>query len=72
MNHLFAPHLRKFILIFFDDILVYSPDLKQHLSHLKTTFEILKANQLYVKLSKYTFARKRWMPFRAYNFGQGG
>ena len=57
-NHLFAPHLRKFLLVFFNDILVYSPNLKQHLTHLKTTFEILKTNQLYVKLSKCSFVKK--------------
>ena len=51
MNQLFAPYLRKFILIFFDGILIYSPDLKLHLNHLRTTFEILKFNQLYVKMS---------------------
>ena len=57
MNHLFAPYLRKFILVFFDDILVYNPNLKQHLSHLKTTFEVLKVNQPYAKPSKCSFAK---------------
>ena len=57
MNHLFAPYLWKFLLVFFDDILIYSPDLKHHLSSLKTIFEILRSNQLYVKLSMCTFAK---------------
>ena len=43
MNHIFTPHLRKFMLVFFDDILVYSPNLDQHLIHLTKAFEILKA-----------------------------
>jgi len=58
MNHLFAPYLRKFLLVFFDNILIYNPNLKQHLSRLKTTFEVLRSNQLYVKLSKCTFAKE--------------
>ena len=57
MNQIFAPYLRKFILVFFDDILIYSPNLEQHLTHLQTTFEILRSNQLYVKLSKFIFAK---------------
>jgi len=58
MNHIFNPYLKKFILVFFDDILVYSPNLDQHLAHLRTTFEVLRFNQLYVKLSKCTFGKK--------------
>ena len=38
MNQIFLQHLRKFILVFFYDILVYSSTLDQHLSHLRTTF----------------------------------
>jgi hypothetical protein len=40
MNHIFKPYLRKFILVFFDDILVYSGDMGTHLSHLKTTLAL--------------------------------
>ena len=58
MNQIFQPYLRKFILVFFDDILVYSQDFNQHLTHLKMTFEVLNSNKLYVKLSKCTFAQK--------------
>lgn len=55
MNKIFLPHLRKFILVFFDDILVYSPDSETHLHHLQITFQILRDNQLYLKLSKCQF-----------------
>jgi len=42
MNHVFQPYLRKFILVFFDDILVYSKDLDTHLTHLSLTLETLR------------------------------
>lgn len=59
MNHIFSPYLRKFVLVFFDDILVYSCNLNQHLNHLRKAFEILKHHQLYVKRSKCTFVEAR-------------
>jgi hypothetical protein len=55
MNHIFNPYLRKFILVFFDDILVYSKDLKSHMKHLQVTLGLLRQNQLYAKLSKCRF-----------------
>lgn len=41
MNHVFQPYLLKFILVFFDDILVYSKDLETHFTHLALTLETL-------------------------------
>lgn len=55
MNNIFHSHLRKFILVFFDDILIYSPNWQDHLVHLKETFNMLRSNILYVKKSKCTF-----------------
>jgi len=57
MNQIFESYLRKFILVFFDDILVYSPTLDQHMTHLRTTFEVLRANQLFIKRSKCAFVQ---------------
>lgn len=42
MNSIFKLYLRKFILVFFDDILIYSPTMEEHLKHLQSAFEILK------------------------------
>lgn len=56
MNSVFKPYLRKFILVFFDDILIYSSSLKEHVVHLKIAFKVLQKNQLFVKLSKCSFA----------------
>lgn len=56
MNEIFRPLLRKFVVIFFDDILVYSCSLAAHTEHLTQVFHILRSNQLVVKPSKCTFA----------------
>jgi hypothetical protein len=55
MNDLFRPHLRQFILVLFDNILVYSRSWMDHLRHLRQVLSILSDNQLYVKLSKCQF-----------------
>jgi len=56
MNHIFHPFLRKFILVFFDAILIYIPNMETHLTHLKTTLDLLRQHQLFAKLSKCKFA----------------
>ena len=55
MNHIFKPHLRKFVLVFFDDILVFSKTLEDHVEHLRAVLTILLANQSYAKKSKCAF-----------------
>ena len=57
MNDIFKPHLRKFILVLFYDILIYSPSYDQHLAHLKTAFEVLKQHTLFAKMSKCSFGK---------------
>jgi hypothetical protein len=52
MNDLFKPFLRQFVLVFFDDILVYSHSLADHLGHLRSILGVLHAHQLYAKESK--------------------
>jgi hypothetical protein len=55
MNDIFRPYLRKFILVFFDDILVYSKNKQEHLWHLELTLDILRKHQLFAKRSKCRF-----------------
>ncbi|KAJ1700090.1 hypothetical protein LUZ63_008602 [Rhynchospora breviuscula] len=52
MNLIFKPHLRKFILVFFDDILIYSNSIEDHVKHLDIALQILQDNHLFAKLSK--------------------
>ena len=55
MNYLFRPYLRKFVLIIFDDIFIYTANLEEHLVHFQLVFQVLLNNQLYAKLSKCRF-----------------
>jgi len=57
MNNVLAQFLRKFALVFFDDILIYSKSLSEHVTHLRSVLEVLRANKLFAKLSKCTFAQ---------------
>ncbi|KAD7116832.1 hypothetical protein E3N88_04100 [Mikania micrantha] len=57
MNDLFRPFLRRFILVFFDDILIYSRTLEQHHAHLRTALELLYAHLFYAKMSKCCFGQ---------------
>lgn len=59
MNTIFVPCLRKFILVFFDDILLYSLDYDTHLEHLSIVLQLLKDHDLYAKMSKYTFTTQK-------------
>ncbi|XP_042016453.1 uncharacterized protein LOC121764507 [Salvia splendens] len=55
MNAIFQPLLRKCVIVFFDDILIYSPTIELHSSHLEAVLELLHANNFFVKLSKCSF-----------------
>lgn len=57
MNLIFCPFLRKFILVFFDDILVYSPTWDEHMVHVRQTLEILRRHQFFAKASKCVFGQ---------------
>ncbi|GJU59668.1 putative reverse transcriptase domain-containing protein [Tanacetum coccineum] len=55
MNRVCKPYLDKFVIVFIDDILIYSRDEKEHEEHLKTILEMLKKEELYAKFSKCEF-----------------
>ncbi|GJU20612.1 putative reverse transcriptase domain-containing protein [Tanacetum coccineum] len=55
MNRVCKLHLDKFMIVFIDDILIYSRNEKEHEEHLKTIMELLKKEELYAKFSKCEF-----------------
>ncbi|GJY27494.1 putative reverse transcriptase domain-containing protein [Tanacetum coccineum] len=55
MNRVCKPYLDKFVIVFIDDILVYSKDGEEHGKHLKIILELLKKERLYTKFSKCDF-----------------
>ena len=52
MNRIFKPYLDKFVLVFIDDILVYSRTSKEHAYHLRGVLDVLRKHELYAKLKK--------------------
>nr|GFB92882.1 putative reverse transcriptase domain-containing protein [Tanacetum cinerariifolium] len=58
MNRVCKPYLDKFVIVFINDIRVYSMDEKEHEEHLKAILELLKKEELYAKFSKCEF----WIP----------
>ncbi|CAI7857084.1 unnamed protein product [Closterium sp. NIES-53] len=59
MNHILRPLLDECMVVYLDDILIYSKDMKQHVEHLRSVFEILRRERFYEKLSKSEFALKK-------------
>lgn len=59
MNDILRPLLRICVLVFIDDILIYSPDLTTHVQHIRQVFQLLKQHGLCVKLSKCSFVQQR-------------
>jgi len=55
MNYVLRPFLRRFVLVFFDDILIYSKSWANHLHHLRAVLTELRHQHLFVKRSKCTF-----------------
>ena len=55
MNRLFHPYLDQFVIVFIDDILVYSKNVDDHAMHLRFVLQTLKDRELYAKFSKCEF-----------------
>ena len=57
MNDVLFDFLYSFVLVYFDDIMIYNPTLEDHLVYLEKVFDRLRYNQLYVKKEKCGFAQ---------------
>ncbi|CAI7821477.1 unnamed protein product [Closterium sp. NIES-53] len=60
MNHILRPLLDECVVVYMDDILIYSRDMKQHIEHLRRVFKILRREKLFVRLSKSEFALNKY------------
>jgi hypothetical protein len=55
MNKIFMPYLDKFVIVFIDDILIYSKDKEDHANHLRIALQVLREHQLFAKFNKCEF-----------------
>ena len=58
MNSVFMPELDKFVVIFIDNILIYSKNKEEHAEHLRIMLQCLREHKLYAKFSKCDFGLK--------------
>jgi len=71
MNSVFMPELDKFVVVFIDDILVYSRNEEEHAEHLRVVLSCLREHQLYAKFSKCEFWLKK-VPFLGHVLSEEG
>jgi hypothetical protein len=70
MNDVFRPYIDDFFIIYLDDILIFSRRWEDHIKHVKTVFELLKKEKLYIKMSKCEFG-KTSLVYLGYIVGNG-
>jgi hypothetical protein len=58
MNSIFAPYMRKFVLLFMNDILIYSRTLDDHVQHIRLVLQTLLQHKLFLKFKKCAFAQQ--------------
>ena len=71
MNRVFAQHVNKFVVVYLDDIMIFSKDAVSHLEHLETVLKLLQENKFYAKMEKCSF-NKPEVKFLGHIVGQYG
>ena len=59
MNHALRAFIGRFFVVYFDDILVYSKDLNEHINHLQCVLDVLRKEKLYANLKKCSFCMEK-------------
>src|SRR5919197_1410394 len=71
MNHIMREFLEKFVLVYIDDVIIYSETFEEHIEHLKQVFEKLRESNLMVKLKKCEFGKQE-ITFLGHVIGKNG
>ena len=71
MNDIFEDVVGKFVLVYMDDILIFSKDAKEHIEHVRQVLDILRRHQLYARIAKCAFQSPE-LKFLGFIVGQAG